>query len=297
MRSRADIHVHTKYSGIGKLGFLRFPESVCDPRDVVKNADALGLKVVCITDHNSIEGALRAKGFERDYSTEVVIGEEVSTSDGEVLGLYLNERVPPGLSVEETIDLIRGQDGLVVAPHPFSLHCPSLGERVETLDLDGIEVLNAGHIDGFANSKANEWGRSGRWALLGGSDSHALNTMAYAHTVFEGDTAEDLRKAILEKETQAKGSRMPLGMCINWSVGVVLASDVLILRSIFGLIREVDMHDPIVSKISVMETGKKVMALIGSIAYFIPPVPFLCGLTGKRVLKRLARLEELSRKR
>lgn len=296
MKARADIHVHTRYSGIGKLGFLRFPESVCDPRDVVKNAGALGLRVVCITDHNSIEGALKAKEFERDYGTEVVIGEEVSTSDGEVLGLYLNEHIPPGLTVEETIDLIRAQDGLVVAPHPFSLHCPSLGERVDMLDLDGLEVLNAGHIDGYANSKAAEWGESGRWALLGGSDSHAINTMAYAHTVFEGETAEDLRRAILRKETQAKGSRIPLGMGISWSIGIVLASDVLMLRSIFGLIREADMHDPIVSKISVMETGKKVMALIGSIAYFIPPVPFLCGLIGRQLLQRLAR-EEISRRR
>jgi len=92
MQSRADTHVHTKYSGIGHLGFLRFPESVSDPRDILKNAHSLGLSVVCITDHNSIEGALRATEEVNDFDgLEVVVGEEISTLEGEVIGLYLNE--------------------------------------------------------------------------------------------------------------------------------------------------------------------------------------------------------------
>ncbi len=289
MNSRADTHVHTKYSGIGRLGFLRFPESISEPKDVVKNAHSLGLNVVCITDHNTLEGAFKAKEFEDEFpGTEVVIGEEISTLDGEIIGLYLNERVPRDLPAEETVDLIRDQGGLAVAPHPFSLHCPSLGEKIESLDLDAIEVLNAGHIDGYANSKALELGSDERWAKLGGSDSHAINTLAYAHTLFEGESAEDLRRSIKNRTTDAKGSRMPLEMWINWSIDVVLASDVLILKSIFGLVKEVDMHDPIVSKIDVMKTGKKVMALLGSVAYLLPPIPFLCGWTGKRLLKKLA---------
>jgi predicted metal-dependent phosphoesterase TrpH len=293
MQSRADIHVHTRYSGFGRLGFLRFPESVADPCDVVKNAQAMGLRVVCITDHNSIEGAVKAKECSKDYpDVDVVVGEEITTLDGELIGLYLTEEIPAGLPVQETIDRIRAQNGLVVAPHPFSLHCPSLGDKIDTLDIDAIEIINAGHVDGYANRKAQSYENHGRWAIVGGSDSHSLNTIAYAYTLFDGENAEDLRKAILEKRTTANGNRMPLEKGIAWSVDVVLASDVLILRSIFGLIREVDMHDPIMKKINVMGTGKKLVAFFGSLIYLTPPVPYLCGITGERFLKRLARIQE-----
>jgi predicted metal-dependent phosphoesterase TrpH len=297
-QSRADTHVHTKYSGIGHLGFLRFPESISDPRDVVKNAHSLGLSVVCITDHNSIEGALRAMEHAKDFDgLEVVVGEEVSTLEGEIIGLYLNDAIPQGLSIDETVDRIRDQGGLTVAPHPFSLHCPALGERIADLDLDAIEVLNAGHLDSFSNTKAQEWGASGRWALMGGSDSHTISTLADAYTLFEGQGAEDLRRAILAKETIAKGGSWRMEKIINWSIGVVLTADVLMLKSIFGLIREADMHDPIVSKINVMQNWKKVVALLGSLAYLMPPVPFLCGITGRRILMRMAKIQQTGRKK
>lgn len=290
MPSRADIHVHTKYSGVGKLGPLRFPESIADPRDVVNNARSLGIDVLCITDHDSIEGALKASDYAAGLDDiEVVIGEEVSTADGELIGLFLTEKVEPGLSAEETIARIREQNGLVIAPHPFSLHVPAVGERIFDLDLDGIETINAGHIDTYANRKAIEASSSGRWATLGGSDAHSLPTMGYAFTEFNGTGAEGLREAILAKRTVAKGNPMPLEKAINWSVGVVLATDVWIIRSVFGKIKEVDMHDPIVNKISVMDASKKAAALIGSILFLLPPVPFLCGIVSKKVLKRMER--------
>lgn len=298
MNSRADTHVHTRYSGVGKLGPLRFPESISDPKDVVKKAHSMGFRVICITDHNSIEGALIAREYAKGFNgLEVVVGEEITTSDGEIIGLFLSEEIPPNMPVEETITRIRDQGGLVIAPHPFSLHCPALGEKIEYLDIDGIEILNAGHIDGYANNKASEWSQKDRWANLGGSDSHTLSTIGDAYTTFEGETEEDLRRSILEKKTEVKGGAWRLEKAIHWSIGVVITSDVLLLKSMLGLVREADMHDPIASKINVMRNGKKVLALIGSILYLVPPIPFLCGITGKRFLKRKARIEQTGRKR
>lgn len=294
MQSKADIHVHTKYSGIGRLGPLKFPESIADPKDVVKNAHILGLNVVCITDHNTISGALRAKEYAKDFDDlEIVIGEEISAVEGEVIGLYLNEEIPAGLPVDETIDIIREQGGITVAPHPFSLYCPALKERIYELDLDAIEVLNAGHIDSYTNKEAQIRGACGKWALLGGSDAHSINTLGDAYTLFEGEGSEELRHAILRKETQARGTSWSLGKAINWSLGVVIGADVLLLKSIFGLIKEAEMHDPLASKINVIKTWKKVLALIGSIAYLTPPVPFLCGIIVQKVLKRMAKTQEL----
>lgn len=270
------------------MGFLRFPESVSDPAAVVKRARAAGMDVVCITDHNTIDGALKAAAASRDIEDiEVVVGEEISTADGEVIGLFLNEKVPAGLSAEETVGRIRAQDGLVIAPHPYSLHCPCLGDRIKELDIDGIEVLNGGHRDGYANARACEEGESGRWARLGGSDAHYLPVVGSAYTAFEGRTAEDLRREIAAKRTSGAGEIIPLDKAIAWSMAVIVHSDTLILRSFLGLDRD-RLDDPIVAKVHAMRPGQKVGALIGSYIYLLPPVPFLVGKISEKLLDRWA---------
>jgi len=131
-QGHADIHTHTHYSGFNKTFFIPYPESVTPPERMVDAAVKKGLDVLCITDHDEIEGALRAQRYvrEKELETEVVVGEEVTTADGPVLGLFLQERIPLELSVAETIDLIHGQGGLAVAPHPFSYLCPCLGKKI-----------------------------------------------------------------------------------------------------------------------------------------------------------------------
>ncbi len=294
MRGIADVHLHTRYSGVGKLGPIRFPESIVKPEDVVNHARGLGFDVVCITDHDSIQGAMLASDYVRDLDgIEVIVGEEVTTSEGEVIGLFLNERVPPGLTAAETIDLIREQDGLVLAPHPFSLHVPALGNRLFELDVDAIETVNAGHLDNYANRKAKDVARSGRWASVAGSDAHSLPMMGYAHTTFDGNTADDLRRSILARTTGSVGDHFPLEKAIHWSVAVALQSDILILRSILGMIREADIRDPIVHRIDLMDSGQKFLALLGSSIYFIPPVPYICGIISQKVLRKLEKQETL----
>ena len=80
MNGKADLHTHTKYSGLSKVLFLQIPDSVSEPRDVVRAAEAKKLDVLCVTDHNSIRGGLEAGKHAR--SVEVVVGEEVMTADG-----------------------------------------------------------------------------------------------------------------------------------------------------------------------------------------------------------------------
>ena len=124
---RISTSIH-KYSGLAHYKFLKFPESASNPEDVVKIAKQVGLSVLCITDHNSIAGALKAKEYAKnDPDIEVVIGEEVSTRDGEVIGLFLTEEIPMDLSAEETIRRIRKQGGVVLAPHPYSGHVSAIG--------------------------------------------------------------------------------------------------------------------------------------------------------------------------
>lgn len=288
MASRADIHVHSKYSGLARLGFLRFPESVTEPRDIVKQANLASLNLVCVTDHNTLHGGLKAREYEKDFpGTEVIVGEEISTRDGEIIGLFLQEEVSKGLSAIETIEMIRAQDGIVVSPHPFSKHVPALGLKVDMLSIDGLEVLNAGHVDGYANNKATQHASSGRWALMGGSDSHSLNTIGCAYTEFEGNGGEDFRRQILDKKTRPGGKEMTMDQVVAWSMGVVFASDILIIRSMLGSILETDALDPLLSKVQEIGTPKKIVALLGSLIYFTPPIPFLVGIVGERVVKRM----------
>ena len=97
---KADTHVHTEYSGIARLGALKFPESVTTPEQQVDRARKNGMDVLCITDHDEIIGAFKAREYAKQFDDiEVVVGEEVTTADGEIIGLFLNERVPDRKSV------------------------------------------------------------------------------------------------------------------------------------------------------------------------------------------------------
>ena len=135
---------------------------------------AAGLDVVCATDHNTIEGALRLR--EHADGFRVVIGEEVSSRDGEIIGLFLDEAVPRDLSAEETIARIHDQGGLVCVPHPYS-HNRIYRIRREALErvwptIDAIEVFNA--REAIANDNRRALAFSVLHGIPGavGSDAH-----------------------------------------------------------------------------------------------------------------------------
>ncbi|MHC1680854.1 MAG: PHP-associated domain-containing protein [Methanomassiliicoccales archaeon] len=288
--SKADVHVHTRYSGFGQYKAITFPESICRPEEVVDEARKKGVRVLCITDHNSVLGALRAREYAKKFSDiEVVVGEEITAEEGEIIGLFLGEGIPQGLPVRKTIERIRAQGGLVIAPHPFSCHVPALGKLVDELDIDGLEVLNGGHVDGYANDAAKKYAGNGRWAVLAGSDAHASAQIGCCYTTFEGETAEDFRKAILDKRTVTEGEVSTLQMGIKWIVQVVLRTDLLIFLSLFGPLKLDYPDDPLLNKINVMRGENKLLALITSSIFLTPPIPILTGVTGKKVMQRLNR--------
>lgn len=134
-----------------------------------------GLDVACVTDHNAVAGALAA--VERDVGCRVVVGEEIRTGAGEVIGLFLAERVPYGIGVHEAVARVREQGGLVYVPHPFdpmrhALKEPVLRELCDAGEVDAIEVFNAkvglDHLNDAAVALAAEFGLPGG----AGSDAH-----------------------------------------------------------------------------------------------------------------------------
>jgi len=290
MRLKADLHVHTMYSGVGRLGQLRFPESIDRPEAMVDAARAKKLSVLCITDHNSIRGALIAKEYAKQFDDiEVVVGEEISTKDGEIVGLWLTEQIPPRLSGTETIERIREQNGIAIAPHPFSFHVPALNERMLDLDIDGIEVLNGGHIDKYSNRMASEVSKKypGKWAEIASSDAHSVSTFGYAWTEFDGNCAEDLKKAILEKRTMPCGTPVPIDRAVIWSMKVVWKALGMMLRALLGRLRP-DPDDPLVTSVLKVPGHKKVAGILGGMIFLFPPIPFLASVASNTWLNRRA---------
>jgi predicted metal-dependent phosphoesterase TrpH len=160
---RVDCHLHTVASG----------DSVLTLEELADRARQAGLNVVCVTDHNVTHAAVAAA--ERDLGVRIIVGEEIRTRDGDVIGLFLTERIPYVLPLAEVIGLIRGQGGLVYVPHPFDPVRSSLGAVLPSLCAEGsvdvIEVFNAKIADQSRNARALSLARS--FGLPGGAGSDA----------------------------------------------------------------------------------------------------------------------------
>ncbi|HEX9495457.1 MAG TPA: PHP domain-containing protein [Candidatus Limnocylindria bacterium] len=158
------MHTHCEYS----------PDSRTPVAVQALAIKAAGLDVVCATDHNTIEGALRLRELADGF--RVIIGEEVSSRDGEIIGLFLEKAIPRDLSAEETIARIHDQGGLVSVPHPYS-HNRIYRIRREALErvwptIDAIEIFNAREAIANDNRRALAFSQLHDIPGAVGSDAH-----------------------------------------------------------------------------------------------------------------------------
>ena len=169
---RIDLHCHTFHS----------PDSLMTLDALLQAMDRRGLDMVAVTDHNTIAGA---RALHARAPARVLIGEEIKTTQGELIAFFLEEEVPPGLSPEETITRVHAQGALVGASHPFDrLRGDAMGmEHLEPIhrELDFLEVLNARMTFPRDNRLAREM--AARWGLPGsaGSDAHAPAEVGLAY--------------------------------------------------------------------------------------------------------------------
>jgi predicted metal-dependent phosphoesterase TrpH len=163
-----DLHTHTSWSH----------DCQVEPAELIEHAERKGLGAVAVTDHNEFGGALEAVELARDRELIVIPGEEVKTGgQGEVIGLFLEEEIPRGLSFEETIAAIREQGGLVYVPHPFDrMHAipdaATLHRHVAEIDV--FEVYNARLLFEQYNEEALRFARKYNLVMGAGSDAHVL---------------------------------------------------------------------------------------------------------------------------
>ncbi len=172
------------------------------------------LAVVAITDHNTNLGALQAAELAASgrYPVEVIVGQEVESSQGHILGLWTPVLIRPGMPAAETVAAIHAQGGLAVIAHPFAPHFWSSAgldrgsrEVYDAVDYDGIEIANSTPLLFLANWFARFYWttRHTRLACTGGSDAHILPVIGTSRTHFPGATAADLRLALENKRTRA----------------------------------------------------------------------------------------------
>jgi predicted metal-dependent phosphoesterase TrpH len=197
MQVKADLHVHTIYSR----------DSLITPEDLVFYAKKRGLTAVAITDHDTIEGALKI-AKETDFL--IILGIEVSSRNGHIVGLNLQEPIQKGLSVDETVDKIHDAGGIAVACHPFALFKGSLGKHTSA-KFDAIETINASAFPfNRSTKKAQEIADRFGLSCVAGSDAHYGPAVGYAYTVIDAEPQVDaLSKAILKGLCQPFGKPIP----------------------------------------------------------------------------------------
>jgi predicted metal-dependent phosphoesterase TrpH len=187
------------------------------PHELVDHAARRArLDVIAVTDHDTIEGALRAREYAAKRARfQVIVGEEVSSRDGHIVALFLERRVRPGMSAAATVHAIHDQGGLAIAAHPFwrsqrrtrtgLVH--GVGWLAAELDFDAIEVENATPGFYLFNQLAHRLNLGLGAAELGCSDAHILDAVGRAFTEFPGKTPEALRAAIESRATAARRRR------------------------------------------------------------------------------------------
>jgi predicted metal-dependent phosphoesterase TrpH len=197
-RAFVDLHSHTSASF----------DSLASPRAVVRAAASRGLTHLAITDHDRIDGALAAREMatREALPLTVLVGQEIRTRQGDLIGVFLDRPIRSGLDAVEAIEEVRAQGGLVGIPHPFDRFRSSMlgtGEVDELAPLvDWVETHNARIMVGNGNQRAAEWAVEHELPGVAVSDAHSVLEIGVAYVALDGDpsTADGLRAALATAE-------------------------------------------------------------------------------------------------
>jgi predicted metal-dependent phosphoesterase TrpH len=202
---RADLHIHSLAS-----------DGISSVTEILAAAQGARMDVIAITDHERIDAALAAHALAEAAGSDlsVIVGEEVTTRSGHVIGLFMRERIRPWGSLRSTIARIHEQDGLAIIPHPLVPYplCVSARAIRALMDdadpmfhPDAIEAFNASTARMRWSRNAPDFARRVGLTAVAGSDAHRAADVGHAVTAFPGRTADDLRAAIAAGTTEWSG--------------------------------------------------------------------------------------------
>ena len=199
---KLDLHIHSQYSD----------DATGNPRDIIKSLKKKGLHGMAITDHNTVEGGLKAlKVTPKDFI--VIPGIEISTADGHMLCLNVKEDIARGLSAEETVEKIIDAGGMAIVPHLFRNMSGIKKEKLKKIytKIPAIEVYNSCSLP-KTNIKTAQVAKEFNLGGTGGSDSHDLLYAGYGYTIVDSTdmTVDTILSEINKKKTWGEGIVMPL---------------------------------------------------------------------------------------
>ena len=205
---KADLHIHTEYS----------MDCESSLEKIIDRCRELGINCIAIADHGTAEGALK---MQRLAPFPVIVAEEVLTRDGEIMGMFLKETIPSGLSLEETIARIRAQGGLVCIPHPFdTFRGSALGNRIDGImdQVDIIEVFNSRSPLTRDCNKARQFAEKFGLAQSAGSDAHTIPEIGNAYVEMpEFNGREDFLHALAQGRIYGRKTSLLRHLNSTWA--------------------------------------------------------------------------------
>lgn len=208
---RADLHVHTEYSFDCGMSL----------QTIIDRCLKIGINCVAIADHGTIAGAVKLKEI---APFEVIVAEEIFTPIGEIMGLFLTEEVPSGISAEEAIAQIRAQEGLVGLPHPFD-YMRGINQKYRSLeslvpDIDIIEVFNSRALPlGFSGRKAKRFAQKHGLLCMAGSDAHTAHEIGHAYVEMpEFNGSDQFRSALAQGKIHGRRSCPLVHVASTWEI-------------------------------------------------------------------------------
>jgi predicted metal-dependent phosphoesterase TrpH len=206
---KADLHIHTEYS------------MDCNtPLDkLIRRCQALEINCIAIADHGTAEGALK---MQKIAPFQVIVAEEIMTTQGEIMGMFLQETIPGGLTPQETIKRIREQGGLVNIPHPFetvrgsALKDRAIAEIAAQIDI--MEVLNSRSPFPANSNKASAFAREHGIVPGAGSDAHTVFEIGNAYVMMPEFTGpQEFLKSLSQGKIYGKRSGLKVRLFSTWA--------------------------------------------------------------------------------
>jgi len=211
-----ELHCHSELSHDGR-----------DPVDLlVKQAEAVGLDGIAVTDHDAIHASKEAAALAEEYGLVGIVGMEVTSAAGHVLALGIDEEIPPGLAYDETLEQIHEQGGITIVPHPFQSSRHGVAAHIADEQLasaDAIEVYNSRLLTGRSNRQAERFATAHAVPKTAGSDAHISEMVGQAITEIDADerSVGAVLDAIREGRTSVVGQRTPWRISLRQAAGGV----------------------------------------------------------------------------
>lgn len=199
---KIDMHCHTKYSH----------DALSSLEDIFKIAKQKGLDGIAITDHDNTLGWKDAIKVANKHNMQVILGEEIKSKNGDILGLFLQKEIKMKKEdPEKIINEIHAQGGIAIIAHPFASKKPFKNIEKYLNIIDGIEIFNARRFFNKENRKAKKLSEKYPHLLItAGSDAHAASGIGYAYLESNAKNLNEFKKAILSKNVKWHGKKAPI---------------------------------------------------------------------------------------